>query len=188
MNANQLMNQILAVLQTIQNDKNKLEKLYRFVVDEIYEEPEQEEIPEKYKKIVSEIADYLLSGMVCFFNPDTLEVEFLPKDMVYDPREFEMTTGEAWEDAEIKHESWLKCIEIDPMEPHDSFKVMEYFIDELDNEKMQERLINTLNRKKPFANFKYQVENSDYRQQWFDFRQKQWEYYVWDIIKTEMGL
>ena len=47
MNAKQLMNEILAILRTIQNDKNKLEKLHQFIVDEIYEEPEQEEIPEK---------------------------------------------------------------------------------------------------------------------------------------------
>ena len=38
------------------------------------------------------------------------------------------------------------------------------------------------------ANFKNLVENSDYRQQWFDFRQKQWEYFVWNTIQTNLGL
>lgn len=188
MNTNQLMNEILAVLQTIQNDKHKLEKLHQFVVNEIYEEPEPEEIPEKYKKIVSEIADNLLAGLVCFLNPDTLEIEFLPKNLAYDPEEFEMVTGETWESAGIKHENWQKCIEVEPMESFDSFKVMEYFIDELNNEKMQEKLVKALNKPKPFANFRNVVENSDYRQQWFEFRQKQWEYYVWNTIKTDIGL
>jgi len=63
---------------------------------------------------------------------------------------------------------------------------MEYFIDEIDDNNLQNRLINALNRRKPFANFKYIVETSKYRQQWFDFRQKQWEYYVWDILKNEL--
>ena len=55
MNTEQLMNEILAVLQTIRNVKNKLEKLHQFVVDEIYEVPEPEEIPEKYKKFVAHL-------------------------------------------------------------------------------------------------------------------------------------
>ena len=88
MNTEQLMNEILAVLQIIQNNKRKLEKLHQFVMNEIYEEPEPEKIPEKYKKTVSEIADNLLAGLICFLNPDTLEIEFLPKDMVYEPEEF----------------------------------------------------------------------------------------------------
>ena len=32
------------------------------------------------------------------------------------------------------------------------------------------------------------VDNSDYRQQWFDFKQGQYEIYVWDIIKTGIEL
>lgn len=122
-----------------------------------------------------------------FFNPDTFEVEFIPKELKYNPKEFEMITGETWDSSEIKHENWQKCIEVEPMESHDSFKVMEYFTDELNDVKMQEKLVKTLNKPKPFANFKNLVEDSDYRQQWFDFRQKQWEYYVWDVIKTDVG-
>jgi hypothetical protein len=61
---------------------------------------------------------------------------------------------------------------------------MENFVDEVNDINLQGKLINAL-RKKPFANFKYLVENSDYRQQWFDFRKTQYEFYVWDIIKTD---
>ena len=188
MNTKQLMNEILAVLKTIQNDKKKLEILHGFVMNEIYEEPKPDEIPEKYKKIVSEIADNLLAGWICFFNPGTLEVEFLPKAAVYDPEEFEMVTGETWENTGIKYVNWQKCIEIEPMESHDSFKVMEYFIDHIKDKYLQEKLTKTLNRKKPFANFKNLIENSDYRQLWFDFRQTQYENYVWGIIKTGFKL
>ncbi len=196
MNTNQLMDEILAVLKNIQDDKNKLETLHEFVMDEIYEEPEQEEIyeelepeqeeiPEKYKKVVYEIADYLLCGLICFFNPDTLEIEHLPEDLIDDPEEFEMMTGETWESC-VKHESWPKCIEIKPMDSHDSFKVMSYFVDQVKDKYLREKLVNALNRRKPFANFKNQVEDSDYRQEWFDFRLKQWSYYVWDIIEVRI--
>ena len=180
------MNEILAVLRIVREDKNKLTNLHEFMMDEIYEEPEPEEIPEKYKKVVFEIAGGLLAGLVYFFNPETLEVESIPKDFAYDPEEFEVITGETMESAGINYENWQKCIEIEPMESRDSFKIMEYFIDEVENKSFQDELIDALNRKKPFANFKYLVENFEQRQQWFDFRRKQWEYYVWGIISKDL--
>ncbi len=69
----QLINDILSVLQTIREDKPKLEKLHDFVMKEIYEEPEEPKAPEKFKKVVAEVADSLTAGFVCFVNPDTLE-------------------------------------------------------------------------------------------------------------------
>jgi hypothetical protein len=138
--------------------------------------------------VVSTIADSLLAGLICYFNPDTLEIEDIPKELAYDAEEFELMTGEPFESAGLKHENWQNCITIEPMESHDSFKIMECFIDEVKETNLQKRLINTLNRKKPFANFKYLIEDSDYRQHWFDFRQEQYELYVWDAIKTNIGL
>jgi hypothetical protein len=188
MNTEKLMNEILAFLQTIRNDKNKLENLHQFMVDEIYEEPEPEEIPEKYNKAVYKITDSILAGLICYFNPDTLEVEDIPEIMVQDPEEYESMTGEPVDSLELEHINWTNCIEIEPMESHESFKIMEYFIDEVKDKNLQQKLISALSRKKPFANFKYLVENSDYRQQWFDFRQKQWAHYVWNAINPNTDL
>ncbi len=188
MNTKKLMDEILAILTSIQNDENKLKLVHDFMMKEIYEESEPEEIPVKYKKVVFEIAGNLLIGFMCFFNPETLEVESVPQKMISDPEEYEMITREKYTDAEMKHLQWQKYIEVEPMESHQSFKVMEYFIGEVDDNNLQNKLINALNRRKPFANFKYIVETSKYRQQWFDFRQKQWEIYVWDILKTKIDL
>ena len=187
MNTNQLQGEILAIIKTVFEDKKALLRIHEFLMSEIYEEPKPEEIPTKYKKVVSEIVDSLLAGLICFFNPDTLEIEDIPKEMAYDPEEFEMMTGETFESAGLKHENWQNCLTIEPMESHDSFKRMEYFVDEVKDINLQEKLINALNRKKPFANFKYLIEDSDYRQHWLDFRQAQYELYVWDIIKTDIG-
>lgn len=183
MNNNQLLQEILAALKTIQEDRPKLEKLHQFVFEEIYEEPEAEEIPAKYKKTVHEIADSLQAGLICFLNPDNLEVESIPERLAYDPEEFEMSTGETFESAGINHENWPRCVEIEPMDSHESFQIMEYFIDEISDKNLQEKVIKALNKPKPFANFKRLVEYSDYRQQWFDFRMKQYEYYVWNDIQ-----
>ena len=48
MNAQQLLNEILPILSIVKEDKKKLEKIHRFLMDEIYEEPEKTEIPGKY--------------------------------------------------------------------------------------------------------------------------------------------
>ncbi len=186
MNSNQLLDEILGAIRTVKDNKEKLEKLHEFIFDEIYEDPEEEEIPEKYQKAVSNIADSLLAGFICYFNPDTLEVEDVSQGLIEDAHEFEMMTGFIADEMNIKHDNWEKCIEIEPMESHDSFKVMEYYVDNVDNQNLQNKLFNALNRRKPFANFKYLVENSDYRQEWFDFRQKQWEMYVWDKISFKI--
>ena len=186
MNKNQLQNEILGIIRTIFEDKNALEKIHHFLLEEIYVEPKPDEIPEKYKKVVHEIAGSLSAGLICYFNPDTLEIEDLPETMVLDPEEYEMMTGESANSLKLKHTNWKNCIEIEPMESHESFKIMEYFIDEVTDNHLREKLIDALNRKKPFANFKYLVENSECRQQWFDFKQNQLEQYVWDFIQMSV--
>ena len=94
MNPRQLLNEMLPILHSVKDEKDKLEKIYQFLMDEIYEEAEETEIPEKYKSLVSETADSISAGLVCFINGDTLEIESLPKDAIEDPYEFEAMTGE----------------------------------------------------------------------------------------------
>ncbi len=101
--------------------------------NEIYEEPEEVKIPEKYQDIVAQIADELIQGNIGFFNPDTQEHENIPKEIAYDSEEFEIITGQTWEDPDINHDKWDKCIEIKPMSSHDSFQIMEAFTDIVDN-------------------------------------------------------
>jgi len=56
----------------------------------------------------------------------------------------------------------------------ESIEIMEEFMNQLaDNNKLKDRLINVLNRKKPFREFKFEIDNSGiYRQQWFDIKKR----------------
>ncbi len=186
MDQEQLFQQILGALSSVRDNKVKLEKLHKYIFDEIYEEPDEEQIPEKYQKAVHDIANSLLAGYLCYFNPDTLEVENVPKLLIEDPHEFEMQTGFTYEDMAGKHDKWKKCIEVEPMESRDSFKVMQHFTETAYDVDFKNKLIHALNNRKPFANFKYLVDNSDYRQEWFDFRDKEWEMFVWDQISFQI--
>lgn len=186
MNAKQLLDEILGVLRLVKDDKKALGKIHTFMFDEIYEESEEELIPEMYKKVVSSIADSLTAGLVCYFNPKTLEVEDIPETLVTDPDEFEAMTGESWESMNIKHENWEHCIEIKPLQSNDSYRIMENFANQVGDIRFQQKLYGTLNNRKPFANFNHLIHNSDFRQQWFDFRQGQIELHVWQEIEFEI--
>ncbi|GAP71677.1 hypothetical protein SAMD00024442_16_32 [Candidatus Symbiothrix dinenymphae] len=187
MNAQQLLDEILPLLHSIKDDEGKLATLLRFMQEEFVEEEiEQndydfkEKLPEKYRDIVKQMADSLSAGFVCFFNPDTLEMEDIPqsllREMVFDDDEDE----ESDEDSpfNLNHDKWDKCTKIEPLESSESFVIMENFVEQLPNGSEKNRLIQALNGRKPFANFNNVIHNSKYRENWFDFRQKELEKHV----------
>ena len=137
------------------------------------------EVQEKYRKPIKEIAEYLSCNLIVYFNPDTLEMDYIPKDHLFE-MDFEAEDEETGSDEEslFSHLKWERYITIEPLESFESFKIMENFVDYLPENKHSAFLINALNGKKPFANFNYQIHQSIYRQDWFDFRQVELEKYV----------
>ncbi|HPB03038.1 MAG: UPF0158 family protein [Bacteroidales bacterium] len=127
---------------------------------------------------INEIAQMLEGGMFVYINRETFEMEFIP-----DLDDF--GDSELWEELHNKvTEEWNSLV-IEPMETWESFKIMENFIYELPDKKFQQNLIEILNRKRPFAHFKAAIDNSDYRQQWFDFKEKMYEEYVKQQLEAE---
>lgn len=78
---------------------------------------------------------------------------------------------EPWEkelkEIEDNCDDYLK---IENMTSNKKFELMEEFAENLDNPLLQKKLINALEKSKPFRNFKWLIDNSGlYRQKWFDF-------------------
>jgi len=194
MNAQQLLNEILPILHSVKEDKEKLQKILDFLLEEIFEETEENEpeIPEKFRKLVHDVAENIDCGLVCFINPETLEVEEIPKEMVDGLSNFsinpELDDDDDDDDDEQKflHEDWENCITVEPRESSESFKIMERFVDELNDKSLKNKLVNALNNRKPFANFKNIVESSNYRKEWFAFKQHQLEIMVWEELQIEL--
>lgn len=177
MNKNQLLNEILAVLQIIKEDETKLQILHDFVMEEIYEEEEEKiEIPEKYKKPVHDIAESIDCGFVCFLNTDTLEHVDIPEGILEDLSGFD--DDDLWQKDLDKIDDWENTLRIEPLKSYESFKIMERFVGQLIDEKLQDKLTDALENRRPFANFRYLVDDSDYRQDWFAHKQKCLEEYV----------
>ncbi len=186
MKPDQLLNQILPILHSVKEDGKKLQQILDFLLEEIYEEPDETVvIPERHQELVRRIAENIDCGLVCFVNPDTFEMEDVPKMMAEDPHEYRLLTGVGGKDLNLHHKKWKRCITVEPPESSESFGIMERFIDEVDDKTLVKRLINALSNRRPFANFKGLVESSKYREQWFAFKQRKLEEYVWENLINE---
>lgn len=136
---------------------------------------------------IKEIADTIDCGFVCHWNIKNNRLIFIPNDEGFDP-----AYNDAWdEDIKELETNSIEYKEIEKPDSTESFRFMEDFTDELpDNTRIKVTLIEALNKRKPFREFKYEIDNSgDYRQLWFDFKNQKMIEYVKDridyIIKYE---
>jgi hypothetical protein len=124
-------------------------------------------------KTLNFMAQSLLCGENVYYNVKTGETIELPAD------------SEMWDEPEIV-ELWqgvfdkiendkMSLIEICPLTSHDSFKIMEDFAAQVPDNNFIHKLENTLRRSKPFRNFKELIDDSEYRQSWFDFQEAEYE-------------
>lgn len=133
------------------------------------------------EKQIEEIADNLDCGLKSFYNLKTGEIK-----TILDFDSWESTDEEPWEeDIDEIEENWEDYFEFDGFESHESFQIMVDFAERVVDKKLQDKLINALNRPKPFQNFKWHIDNSgEYRQQWFDYKKTR---YI-DWVKEQIEL
>jgi len=118
-------------------------------------------------KQIKEIADLLDAGLICYFNINTQEI----KEIIdFDSNEY--AEPDDWQEIidEID-EHYDDYIKFERMSSHESFNIMKEFIDEVEDEKLKNRLVWALSRSHPFQNFKDEIDyNGDYREKWFEFK------------------
>ncbi|MCY1721849.1 hypothetical protein OU798_15955 [Prolixibacteraceae bacterium Z1-6] len=148
---------------------------------------EEEEIPTRFEKIIPKITESIDARFICYINPETLEIEKISKTLMDDMYKYKLTPGYILEDEKLKHENWNQYYVFEPLESHESFKIMEVFVEALEDKKFSEQLLETLNHEKPFANFKWKIDTSSYQQTWLDFKQKWLENHVKQIIWAEIN-
>ena len=105
------------------------------------------------QKQIGEIAESLECGEKVFINRETFEIRtiFDFTDSYGDTEIFE-------EELEEIEREWTDYVVLSKMESWEAFKIMEAFINEIDDERLAENAVKILNRKSPFANFKYEIE------------------------------
>ena len=119
---------------------------------------------------INEIAEYLDCGLRCFIHKENNTIVAIP-DTINNPD----SDSEEWDEAmEEIDNNFFSYVEVNKMDSHESFKIMEDFIETIDNRKLQEKLARALNKPRPFRNFKFEVDNSGpYREEWFSFKKQQ---------------
>ncbi|MDZ4204490.1 MAG: UPF0158 family protein [Bacteroidales bacterium] len=143
---------------------------------------DEEEIPNRFNEVIPIIAENIDAGLVCYLNPDTLEMEDIPQHILNDPKEFEATTGVSLEEEELKHEEWESFFVFEPLDSTESFNIMEQFAKNLKDARLKAKLYHALNHRKPFANFNALIDNSKYREDWFSFKKQMLENHVKQLI------
>ena len=130
-------------------------------------------------KKINEIAQNLDCGMNCYLNIKTGELIDIPENYeeIDDEDAIEMF-GDILEKIENPD---FKKIEV--LESYDSFQIMKSFLDKVTNSALQSKLELALEGKKPFANFKNLIDNSDFRESWFAHKQVELEKYVREQIQ-----
>ncbi|MGB5981531.1 MAG: UPF0158 family protein [Nonlabens sp.] len=131
-------------------------------------------------EIIRKIAEEIDCGYNCHYNPKNDEIITIPNfEQDFIENEFKDNFSEKLKKVKQNKAQFIK---IEVLESYESFKIMEQFADQVDDEQLSTELKKVLERKKPFQNFKFIVDNSDYRQNWFDFKQAQLE----EIVKAKI--
>jgi hypothetical protein len=115
--------------------------------------------------------DYMME-MYRYLDRETGKViTILQDDDLEDDDGEEGDGDESRKQARLVEEHPERFIEIEPIESHEAFRIMEDFVDEVKVEVVRRRLIRALTgRRKPFRAFKNALEEfPEARQQWFDF-------------------
>lgn len=132
----------------------------------------------KDQQLLSEISFALTDhettqyGAAHFVDLTTGDVTFIQHEYMFEEDEItedEINSYHDWEQECIRTYLHHDLIHIEPLHSSESFRVMEAFA-ETRSPQEQQHLYKALNRKRPFANFRYAVEDLGILQDWYDFK------------------
>ncbi len=114
---------------------------------------------------IKDIAEDLDCGMKIYYHKESGKVlKFIDPDQFGDAEEFFA------EELEELENNFMDYVEIESMHSSDSYEVMLDFAQEISDLKFKNRLLFALEKRKPFREFKYLIDESDYREDWFAFK------------------
>ncbi len=120
-------------------------------------------------EILNDLAQNLISGLKTYLHKETLEVMAIP-----DPDQMDDLKVYWKEDLKKIRQNKKKLIEIEPMPSYKGFKMMEDFVESIDDKMVRGRLLQAIGGRKPFANFKIEIDHSgEYRELWFTYKNEQ---------------
>lgn len=123
-------------------------------------------------KILNQIAQEINSGFNCCFNVKTHEIISIPDFDQFCDEEYVEIFQEDLKKVNSKSSGFIK---IEKLTSAESFRIMNNFTEQLNDQKLKKELEIILENRKPFQNFKNKIDNSDFRESWFKFKQSETE-------------
>jgi hypothetical protein len=132
---------------------------------------------------IKEIADQMDCSMRCYRNIKTNKLLFFP-----DALDFDDDPDDFWKEEIDELENHIDNYrEIHKPESRESFKMMREFANsDLIGKKFQEKLLIVLELKKPFANFKISIDNSDFIEEWYSFKNIWMQKWIKDELESDL--
>ncbi len=192
---NNLFDRILRIIEEVQDDEQQMQQILDYLLSEVDLEKHKpiNQLPEKYRPVVNEIAQYMDMGMICYLNRETIALSTIPLEMYYEvdhcksADEMKQKLDELYGWQSVEFLDWDNPIEFRPFPSDQSYRIMEEFTDNLPNdEKLRPKLINALQNRKPFANFGRIIDNSDLREAWFEFKREYLDNLVAEDLLMEL--
>ena len=192
---NNLFDRILRIIEEVQDDEQQMQQILDYLLSEVDLEKHKpiNQLPEMYRPVVNEIAQYMDMGMICYLNRETIALSTIPLEMYYEvdhcksADEMKQKLDELYGWQSVEFLDWDNPIEFRPFPSDLSFDIMEEFTDNLPNdEKLRPKLINALQDRKPFANFGRIIDNSDLREEWFEFKREYLDNLVAEDLLMEL--
>ena len=136
---------------------------------------------------IKSIAEDLEAGYKVYLNIETKET----KSVIDTDNNFYSETEPWKEDIKEIERNYDKYLEFDKMDSRESFRVMEEFVDSVEDENLRKKLELGLSLSKPFRNFKDIIDNeNEYRNEWFLFKDARYIEFVkeqLDSYNTNIG-
>lgn len=129
---------------------------------------------------IDNIAESLDAGMVCFVHRKNKTLIEIPEQaMDDDPDGF-------WKkDLREVEKNAKHYVEIERMDSNEAFRVMADFARTISDDNFRRRVDRALSQRKPFQNFRYEIDNSGtYREQWFDYKKQRLVEWVKSILEV----
>jgi uncharacterized UPF0160 family protein len=176
MNADKLYEDILKLLALIKDDEEKLTIVLSYLEKQILNEYQVEKkmtLPEKYKNTILQIADAIDTGIVCFLNPDTMEIEQVQNSTIFDLEEYKEQNDDMLDEFGMNYQNWDNYIKFEPLERDEVYRIMENFTSETDDTKLAGKLEDALSSPQPEPEFIRVISQYGKNTQWVKYKKQQ---------------
>lgn len=191
MTTSDLLENIMSLLAVVSEDDEKLQKILTFIEEEIINSLDNsidEEIINKYKDTIPQIVQAIEDGFVCYLNPETLEIEQVSADAIFDQEEFEEQHDDMLDEYDLNYMKWARYIKFEPLDTESIYRLIEDFINEMDDENLASELENELLQQKSYSRIIKKIESAVNMDMWQNFRRNATENYVRNLLYEAMGV